>query len=272
MLCMLCHVFGPQSLDFLQSAGYPQAWQVSHNEAESTWDQCGAGNLEEIFARCKQKLLGKSANELAMYTDQPHPEALPPHAEVTDLGCNLMLCGFVSLSEQQIASLLTAHELKQVILCGRPGQDSHVAALQKALPLAGLSSSDMFLAAIAFTAGSARSTLVACRQGASRSATVAAACLMSMMKLTPAEAFQQIYAKRWRIWPNPGFVLQLLSFGSSLSPDSAEAQALLEMVGIRSAWAANQQNLQETGFGQKDLSIEDVAGFWRPALQAESHC
>lgn len=69
-------------------------------------------------------------------------------------------------------------------------------------------------------------------------------------------------AKRWRIWPNPGFVLQLLSFGRS---SSAEAEALLEMVGVRSAWAANQQNLQETGFGQKDLRIEDVEAFWRPA-------
>lgn len=125
---------------------------MSHSEALSIWDQCGAGDLEEIFARCKQKLLGKSAKELAMYTDQPHPEALPPHAEVTDLGCNLMLCGLGSLSEQQIASLLTAHGLKQVILCGRPGQDSHVTALQKALPLAGLSSSDMLLVPVADSA------------------------------------------------------------------------------------------------------------------------
>ena len=78
-------------------------------------------------------------------------------------------------------------------------------------------------------------------------------------------------AKRWRVWPNPGFVLQLLSYergskeaaADAADVADAESEALLEMVGIRSAWAANQQNLQETGFGQKDITMEQVASFWK---------
>ena len=75
-------------------------------------------------------------------------------------------------------------------------------------------------------------------------------------------------AKRWRVWPNPGFVLQLLSYergSKEAAADAAdsESEALLEMVGIRSAWAANQQNLQETGFGQKEITMEQVASFWK---------
>ena len=101
------------------------------------------------FAACKQSLLGKSASELAMYTDQAPPDALPPHAEVTDLRCNLMLCGLGGLSEKQIAALLTSHGMQRIILCGKPGRDSHVTALQKALPLAGLSGSDMYLIPVA---------------------------------------------------------------------------------------------------------------------------
>ena len=85
--------------------------------------------------------------------------------------------------------------------------------------------------------------------------------------------FDYSEAKRWRVWPNPGFVLQLLSYeryerGSQEAADAADAadaesEALLEMVGIRSAWAANQQNLQETGFGRKDITMEQVASFWK---------
>ena len=86
---------------------------------------------------------------LAMYTDQAPPDALPPHAEVTDLRCNLMLCGLGGLSEKQIAALLTSHGMQRIILCGKPGRDSHVTALQKALPLAGLSGSDMYLIPVA---------------------------------------------------------------------------------------------------------------------------
>jgi hypothetical protein len=82
------------------------------------------------FAACKQSLLGKSASELAMYTDQAPPDALPPHAEVTDLRCNLMLCGLGGLSEKQIAALLTSH----------------------GMPLAGLSGSDMYLIPVADSA------------------------------------------------------------------------------------------------------------------------
>ena len=104
------------------------------------------------FAACKQSLLGKSASELAMYTDQAPPDALPPHAEVTDLRCNLMLCGLGGLSEKQIAALLTSHGMQRIILCGKPGRDSHVTALQKALPLAGLSGSDMYLIPVADSA------------------------------------------------------------------------------------------------------------------------
>ena len=104
------------------------------------------------FAACKQSLLGKSASELAMYTDQAPPDALPPHAKVTDLGCNLMLCGLGGLSEKQIAALLTSHGMQRIILCGKPGRDSHVTALQKALPLAGLSGSDMYLIPVADSA------------------------------------------------------------------------------------------------------------------------
>lgn len=274
-------------------AAWATAWhngqQVSYAEAKKAWDSTEDVPLEEKFAACKQSLLGKSASELAMYTDQAPPDALPPHAEVTDLRCNLMLCGLGGLSEKQIAALLTSHGMQRIILCGKPGRDSHVTALQKALPLAGLSGSDMYLIPVADSAAEDLGphfkaavdftgpwkTLVACRQGASRSATVAAACLMAQEKVTAAEGLKQIYAKRWRVWPNPGFVLQLLSYergSKEAAADAAdsESEALLEMVGIRSAWAANQQNLQETGFGQKEITMEQVASFWKQACAESS--
>ena len=84
---------------------------------------------------------------------------------------------------------------------------------------------------------------------------------MAQRKVTAAEGLQMIYAKRWRVWPNPGFVLQLLNYENAQNAKSKDE--VLEMVGIRSAWAANQQNLLETGFGQKDLTLERVESFWK---------
>ena len=128
---------------------------------------------------------------------------------MTDIGAGLLLCGLGGLSEKEVASLLKAHEVQRVIICGRPQIDAHVQTLQKALPLAGKTSSDMYLVPVAdsadenlaqyFEAANAfcgTKTLICCRQGASRSATVVAACLMKQLRLTAAEAFQEIYTKR----------------------------------------------------------------------------
>ena len=125
---------------------------MNYYEAESAWDSCQGSELEGMFAACKQILLGKSAGELALYADQPRPESLPPHSEVTEVDGNLMLCGLGGLSEQQIADVLRANAVQRVILCGRPGRDVHVSATIKALPLVGLGSSDMHLIPVADSA------------------------------------------------------------------------------------------------------------------------
>ena len=276
-------------------AAWATAWHngvgASRAEAEAAWDECSTEGLEleEAFAKCKQKLLGKSSADLDMFCDQPKA---PPHAEVSDVGCGLRLCGLGELSPDAIASLLQKHAIARVVVCGKPERDVHVSRLQTALPISGIAASNLHVvpvrdsadedltplltAAVRFAMSESGTTLIACRQGASRSASVAAACLMTKLNISFLEAFDRLASARWRLWPNSGFVLQLLSFEDSLRQPQGHGRTsqeykeqVLRKIGIHAAWATNQHNLQ-SGNGRQGLTLQDVEGFWNDAANMKN--
>ena len=293
------------SLPVLRRIGAHAAWATAwHNgihasraEAEDLWDQCKGLPLEEAFAKCKQALLGKSTAELELFSDQPRIAwGQPPHAQVDNIAGisdDLKICGLGGLSASAIASMLQKHCVKRVVVCGKPERDAHVSAVKDALSIAGISTADLHIVPVRDSASEdlgsrlasavdfvmavpGRATLIACRQGASRSATVAIACLVHELKVSVLEAFNQLAASRWRLWPNAGFVRQLLAFEDSLklarqgerTTDEYKEQ-VLRKIGIHAAWATNKHNLQ-TGSGQQGLTIQQVEIFWnQAALQAE---
>merc|ERR1712032_535218 len=186
----------------------------------------------------------------------------------------------------------------RAVVCGRPGRDAHVGVLQSAMgtmglageavcvvPIADSASEDLqshlqttpaFITAAIAARGSGK-VLVCCRQGASRSASVVMAHLMTDRSWSVLEAFRHVAAKRWRLWPNAGFVTQLLRLQPSLKkPKDESSVAAVEQaetlcaIGIHAAWAANRQNLEETGAGRQGLTLEDVRGLWDQAAAAAS--
>ncbi|CAE7708431.1 Dusp5 [Symbiodinium sp. CCMP2592] len=279
-------------------AAWATAWhngiQASLAEAEDSWDQCKGLPLEEAFAKCKQALLGKSTAELELFADQPRIAwGQPPHAQVDNIAGisdDLKICGLGGLSASAIASMLQKHCVKRVVVCGEPDRDAHVSAVKDALSIAGISTADLHIVPVRDSASEdlgsllasaidfvmavpGRATLIACRQGASRSATVAIACLVHELKVSVLEAFNQLAASRWRLWPNAGFVQQLLAFEDSLklaqqgerTTDEYKEQ-VLRKIGIHAAWATNKHNLR-TGSGQQGLTMQEVEKFWNQAAR-----
>eukprot|EP00933_Yihiella_yeosuensis_P070529 TRINITY_DN78648_c0_g1_i1.p1 TRINITY_DN78648_c0_g1~~TRINITY_DN78648_c0_g1_i1.p1 ORF type:complete len:539 (+),score=130.82 TRINITY_DN78648_c0_g1_i1:61-1617(+) len=285
-------------------AAWATAWhngcQVSQTAAKTAWDEAQTEapeeQLEAAFARCKRKLLGLSSSDLEAYADggKRPKQAMgkPPHTQVNTICEGMLICGLGGLSAAAVASLLQQHSIQRVVICGRPEKDAHVTALKTAVSEseAGLSEASVHVVPVAdsdaedilshlqksvcFVGQGTGNVLVACRQGASRSATVAIACLMKQNGSSALEAFKQLAKARWRLWPNAGFVRQLLKFEdverSSLNlPPLSENDhdALFQEVGIHAAWASNRQNLEETGFGQEGLSLEDVEELWQRAAE-----
>ena len=164
--------------------------------AEAAWDAGEEGMpLEGAFAACKQRLLGLRGQDLAAYRGGGRP----PHAEVSDLGGGVLLCGLGGMAPEAVAALLREHGVARVVVCGRPRRDAHVDALLAALRVGGRDPAEAHVVPVgdsaaedllahleaatrfldeALAAPAAR-VLVCCRQGASRSASVAAARLMA---------------------------------------------------------------------------------------------
>lgn len=268
--------------------------------AEAAWSETlkeGGGltgaELEATFAECKRRVMGLARLDLAAFSDRAGQLRDPPHAKASELEDGLLLCGLGGLVEQQVHELLAQHNVVQALVCGRPGRDAHVAALQAAagsrgmardathvVPIADNAGEDLLghlEAAVAFVRaavagrGSGK-VLVACRQGASRSASVVLAYAMSERGCSALDAFRSAVAARWRLWPNAGFVVQLLRLQDTLrarrkEPTASEAERLetLRTIGVHAAWAANRQNLEETGFGRQGLTLEEVEGLWDQA-------
>merc|ERR1719492_34672 len=79
-----------------------------------------------------------------------------------------------------------------------------------------------FITAALVARGSGK-VLVCCRQGASRSASVVMAHLMTERSWCVLDAFKHVATKRWRLWPNAGFVVQLLRLQGRLKKKQDEA-------------------------------------------------
>merc|ERR1711971_524007 len=114
--------------------------------------------------------------------------------------------------------------------------------------------------------------LVACRRGASRSVSVIVAHLMTERGISLLEAFNAVSLRRWQLWPNAGFVSHLLEVDKELraaggrpAMTQSDQQTTERAIGVHAAWAANQQNLRETGAGRKYLSLQGADALWEEA-------
>lgn len=279
-------------------AAWATAWhngvRASRAKARAAWDEAVSqgGGAEAVFARCKASLLGVNIAELDRYEDRPTKPTCAPHVEMSVVS-GLLLCGLGGLAEGQVVELLSSKKVSRVVVCGVPGRDKHVTTLQKGaavveiadshvhvVPIADSDTADLaaqLWPAIEFLRSAvkecpAESVLVACRQGASRSASVIIAYTMAAQRISALAAFRDVATARWRVWPNAGFVKKLFDFENELlragnSPPVSEDDrlVLLRAVGVHAAWAANRQNLEETGFGRQGLTIEDVDKLWDEA-------
>merc|ERR1712061_115307 len=77
----------------------------------------------------------------------------PPHADVTNLDDGPLLCGLGGLSAESIGELLRQHCVVRAIVCGRPGRDRHVEALQSAMSAVGLGRDALHIVPIADNSG-----------------------------------------------------------------------------------------------------------------------
>merc|ERR1712203_83237 len=128
--------------------------------------------------------------------------------------------------------------------------------------------------------GSRRGTvLIACRQGASRSASVMCAHLMTAHHLSVLDAFQRIASRRWCVWPNAGFVEQLCVWQDELTRladgrpsavlDVSPSAVTMRRIGVHAAWAANRHNVERGGgFGRAGLTLSEVDALWDQASAA----
>eukprot|EP00927_Polykrikos_kofoidii_P056179 TRINITY_DN50342_c0_g1_i1.p1 TRINITY_DN50342_c0_g1~~TRINITY_DN50342_c0_g1_i1.p1 ORF type:complete len:537 (-),score=106.11 TRINITY_DN50342_c0_g1_i1:50-1660(-) len=294
-------------------AALATAWHNNVNTdvtaAETAWDEASAEDvtLEGVFASCKRRLLGLGGVDLADYGDETVADgpsrgqlSVSPQVDVCTIQEGLMLCGFGSLSADAVGDLLEKHSVVSVVVCGRPGRDKHVDVALAALNIAGLSADALhvvpvadsatesickhFDAAVAFirkvhssAVRSNQNILIACRQGASRSVSVATAFKMMNAPRGTASvlgAFREVAARRWRLWPNAGFVDQLLNLEDQLRASDGRMPASTEdrlaaqrAIGVHAAWASNRQNLEETGFGRAGLSMDDAEQFWEQATE-----
>jgi len=279
-----------QRLSAVRCIGVHAAWATAkHNgrevfkeQAESAWDavvseldMCSLiagdhGPLEAAFRRCKESLLGVS--NLGQFIEAP--SATIAHSQVDEVEDDLLICGFGGMSVREVSALLAKQNVTHVVICGKP-EDKHTRALQEAVdetievhavPVADSDTENILVHlddAIGFIQSALADGLgrvvVACRQGASRSATVILAYLMSTHNWSLAIAFTALAEKRWRVWPNAGFVRQLLSLKNGLQ---GETESAFRMVGCHAAWATNRQNLEKCGVGQKGLKIQEVQSMW----------
>jgi len=106
-----------------------------------------------------------------------------------------------------------------------------------------------------FTSGG---VLVACREGASRSVTLALAHMMMTARQRLEECFCQLAEKRWRLWPNSGFAQQLSRLdldlrGVCTSARAEEESGTVRRIAIHSAWATGQHN-------GRAATLEEVEG------------
>eukprot|EP00929_Paragymnodinium_shiwhaense_P089183 TRINITY_DN49385_c0_g1_i1.p2 TRINITY_DN49385_c0_g1~~TRINITY_DN49385_c0_g1_i1.p2 ORF type:complete len:452 (-),score=144.87 TRINITY_DN49385_c0_g1_i1:1-1356(-) len=182
----------------------------------------------------------------------------------------LLLGGLGSLCAQRVDLLLRDFFVTHAVVCGRPEQ-SHVRALKEAAE--GLDVS-LHLVDVADSAGEDLTShfdgasrflekaveeddmnriLVCCREGASRSVSVLVAHLMRTRQMGLRQAFDAVAAKRWRLWPNMGFMQQLLRYRQVDDRD-----AVLAHLAAHAVWATAKHNA-------KALSKEEALAAWHRA-------
>ncbi|CAK84908.1 unnamed protein product (macronuclear) [Paramecium tetraurelia] len=105
-------------------------------------------------------------------------------------------------------------------------------------------------------ARSVGNVLVHCMAGISRSATIVAAYLMKKHCVSSKEALSQLQRKRWQVYPNEGFIKQLLQYNDEL---------IAKQKGLKNE--AKNQNKQEVNIEQ----IRNPAIFNNLNNQINSH-
>jgi len=208
----------------------------------------------------------------------------PPLREmsISELDDQLLIGGLGSHTGPEVGVLLSDFFVTHVVACGRADQP-HIKALHEAakgsdfkLHLVEVADNEhedlstLFDDASHFIKAATEDddmnrVLVCCREGASRSVTVLLAHLVLTRGVKLTEAFDAVAAVRWRLWPNMGFIYQLLKCGQVVDGDR---KSTIRHIASHAIWATAKHNGKSLTLNEAVLAWDHTTGDDAARLEA----